>query len=460
MKKNYTKILAAVTAAAVLQIPMIPGQAGATTAVYDVLPAGGAAVWLDEGTSVYELCGVAPGGSVDLFAVGNCDYAGAGALEDPDLQVVTGALEVTDESELEDPEHFANLVIADCASYVNVRDIPSADGEIVGKLYADSVGTYLEETDGWYKISSGNCIGYVSTEYCITGDAAVERAREIGTRFAVVDTETLNVRVSPGTDATIMTMLPRGEDLLVLEEGAGEDGDWILVSCSEGEGYVHADYVKLHTEFVTAESAEEEEARLAAEAEERRLAYAAAQQTGHTAETSQQVPQATQQVSPTEETTAQQPGTPAAESLAEGQVQEAETVAETDASSRDTVPAVAASGDPLGSQVASYACQFVGNPYVYGGSSLTNGTDCSGFVMSVYKNFGISLPHSSRSDRSVGSAVEGGIANAQPGDIVCYSGHVGIYIGGGQIVHAANARSGIIISNADYMGILAVRRIF
>ncbi|MBO6149203.1 MAG: C40 family peptidase, partial [Lachnospiraceae bacterium] len=117
-------------------------------------------------------------------------------------------------------------------------------------------------------------------------------------------------------------------------------------------------------------------------------------------------------------------------------------------------------GGGSGSAVARYALQFVGNPYVYGGTSLTNGADCSGFVMSVYKNFGISLPHSSGGDRGVGSAVQGGLANAQAGDIVCYSGHVGIYIGNGQIVHASTRKTGIKVSNASYRTPVAVRRIF
>ena len=113
-----------------------------------------------------------------------------------------------------------------------------------------------------------------------------------------------------------------------------------------------------------------------------------------------------------------------------------------------------------GSTVAEFALQFVGNPYRYGGTSLTDGADCSGFVMSVYENFGVSLPHSSSGDRSVGSEVEGGLSNAQAGDIVCYSGHVGIYIGNGQIVHASTEETGIKVSEADYRTPITVRRIF
>lgn len=112
-----------------------------------------------------------------------------------------------------------------------------------------------------------------------------------------------------------------------------------------------------------------------------------------------------------------------------------------------------------GQAVADYACQFVGNPYVWGGESLTNGADCSGFVKAVYAHFGVSLPHSSYSLRSVGYAVSA--SEMQPGDIVCYEGHVAIYIGGGAIVHAASASTGIKISyNYAYRTVVAIRRIF
>ncbi|MGN0484462.1 MAG: NlpC/P60 family protein [Lachnospiraceae bacterium] len=110
-----------------------------------------------------------------------------------------------------------------------------------------------------------------------------------------------------------------------------------------------------------------------------------------------------------------------------------------------------------GQDVVNYACQFIGNPYVWGGTSLTNGADCSGFVMSVYANFGIGLPHSSAALRSCGQEV--GYANAQPGDLICYSGHVAIYMGNGQIVHAKSKADGITTGSATYRTILAVRRV-
>ncbi len=313
-------------------------------------------------------------------------------------------------------EDYSHLVIARVNDYVNVRSIPSEEGEIVGKLYDKSVGTFLEEEDGWYKIQSGNCTGYVKGEYCVTGEEANELAKEVGRRIATVTTQTLNVRKEANTDSPILGQVPIEEVLTVTEELDG----WVQVKIEEGAGYVSLDYVTLSTEFVQAESREEEKARLAREEAERQEALAASRRAREQAE---------------------------AAAAAEQQTEAAQAPAP-----------VSGSGD-LGQQVADYALQFVGNPYVYGGTSLTNGADCSGFVMSVYANFGVSLPHSASADRKKGTGV-GNIDNAIPGDIVCYSGHVGIYIGDGKIVHASNSRTGIIVSNANYDTVIDVRRIF
>lgn len=327
----------------------------------------------------------------------------------------------TEETTTEEEQDFSGLVIAQVNNYVNVRSMPSEESEIVGKLYDDSVGEYIEEKDGWYKIVSGKCEGYVKAEYCVTGDDAQKLAKEIGTTYAVVNTTTLKVRKEASTESAVLGLVPIEEELVVKEELDG----WVKIEIEEGDGYVSRDYVNLRTDFVHAESKAEEEARLAEEAREREAARAAAQ----AAEAAR------------------------AEKLVQKQ-QQNQAVVE---AAHNTVSTT--QGSDIGKAVADYALQFVGNPYVYGGTSLTNGTDCSGFVLSVYANFGVSLPHSSSAQRSRGYEV-GGIANAQPGDIVCYSGHVGIYIGNGQIVHASSAKTGIKISTATYKNILAVRRIF
>ena len=317
---------------------------------------------------------------------------------------------VAEADALAEEEEFKSLVIAQVNDYVNVRDIPSEDGEIVGKLYDESVGHFIEEENGWYKITSGNCTGYVKAEYCVTGEDAVELAREVGVRIATVTTTTLKVRQEPGTEATVLGLVPIEDELVVTEELDG----WVKVDIEEGFGYVSTEFVSLSTEFVEAESREEEEARLEKERKAREAANEAA---------------------------------------ARAQAERG------NADYKPANPVTQVSGNGTGVDVANFALQFVGNPYVYGGTSLTNGADCSGFVMSVYANFGVSLPHSSAADRNVGYDV-GGIANAQPGDIVCYSGHVAIYIGNGQIVHASTAKTGIIVSNATYRQPLCVRRIF
>ena len=122
-------------------------------------------------------------------------------------------------------------------------------------------------------------------------------------------------------------------------------------------------------------------------------------------------------------------------------------------------PVLAQQSSGMGQQVVDFALQFVGNPYEYGGTSLTDGADCSGFVMSVYEHFGISLPHSSAQLAHVGTDVGRSLSNAQPGDLICYSGHVGIYIGNGQIVHASTESTGIKVSSASYKSIKAIRRV-
>lgn len=126
-------------------------------------------------------------------------------------------------------------------------------------------------------------------------------------------------------------------------------------------------------------------------------------------------------------------------------------------SKKEETPKPTVSGSGKGADIAKFACKFVGNPYVAGGTSLTNGADCSGFVMAVYQNFGISLPRSSYSQSTVGKGVS--YSEAQPGDVIYYGGHVGIYIGNGQIVHASTERTGIKITSATYRSIITVRRI-
>lgn len=130
---------------------------------------------------------------------------------------------------------------------------------------------------------------------------------------------------------------------------------------------------------------------------------------------------------------------------------------ESSGGSKQEAPKPVSSGGGKGQDIANYACKFIGNPYVAGGTSLTNGADCSGFVMSVYKNFGISLPRSSYAQSSVGREVS--YSEAKPGDVIYYGGHVGIYIGNGQIVHASTQRTGIKITSATYRNIITVRRI-
>ena len=268
-----------------------------------------------------------------------------------DLESVTAAEEQpieTPDSENE-PEPFSligSLIVADVNDYVNIRQEPNTESEIVGKLYDDSVGNIIEISDDWFYIESGKARGYVKSEYVLTGEAAINKAEEVGIKMARVNTTTLKVRMEPSTDAKVLGLVPDGDLLQVLELTE----DFAKVSVEEGEGYISLDYVELYTENVYAESKEEEEARLKKEREEREKAIAAAN----------------------------------AAVNKKGNEGQAGTVSQTYTTDN--------SNAELGQQIVDYAVQFVGNPYVYGGTSLTNGADCSGFVQSVYADFGISLP--------------------------------------------------------------------
>ena len=251
-------------------------------------------------------------------------------------------------------------------------------------------------------IQSANVNGYVKADYVSVGNEEVIRAAS--RRVANVTTETLRVREQPTTESEIVTLVPEGDQLTVVDESI--EG-WVGVTVTEGTGYVSTEFVSLDTEYVYGETIEEIETRLQKEEEARQAALRAA----------------------------------------------ATSQAATSSNANFNYTAPSGTG---ASSVVDFASQFVGNPYVYGGTSLTSGADCSGFVMSVYAQFGVGLPHSSYAMRSVGY----GVTDMLPGDIVCYSGHVGIYAGNGTIVHAANERYGITYSSVDYMPIIAVRRIF
>lgn len=273
---------------------------------------------------------------------------------------------------------YTNLGIAQADGNINVRELPGTEAEIVGKL-PNNAGCEIIGTDGeWTQIESGKVKGYVKSEYLLTGEAAIAKAQEVKQTVATVTTTTLYVRDEANTDSHVITMMPEGEELEVLEVLDG----WVKINVDSDEGYVSSDYVSIATEL------------------------------------------------------------PKAQTMTE--VRYGQGVSDVRVS------------------LVSYATQFVGNPYVWGGTSLTRGADCSGFVLSVFANYGISLPHSSKAQANCGTKIAA--SDAQPGDLFFYGNgssinHVAIYIGGGRVVHASSPKSGIKISGAYYRTPVKVVRV-
>ena len=273
---------------------------------------------------------------------------------------------------------YTNLGIAQADGNINVREVPGTEAEIVGKL-PNNAGCEIIGTDGeWTQIESGKVKGYIKSEYLLTGEAAIAKAQEVKQTVATVTTTTLYVRDEANTDSHVITMMPEGEELEVLEVLDG----WVKINVDSDEGYVSSDYVSIATEL------------------------------------------------------------PKAQTMTE--VRYGQGVSDVRVS------------------LVSYATQFVGNPYVWGGTSLTRGADCSGFVLSVFANYGISLPHSSKAQANCGTKIAA--SDAQPGDLFFYGNgssinHVAIYIGGGRVVHASSPKSGIKISGAYYRTPVKVVRV-
>lgn len=336
-----------------------------------------------------------------------------------------------------DRTDYDKMAVAQVSDYVNIRKKPNENAEQLGKLYSNSVATVIRKKGDWYKIKSGSVVGYVKSDFVVVGDE--DLVKSVGVQIAKVNTTTLKVRSKASQKSEVLTLVPDGEELEVASMKAYDDG-WVKVTVDDGKGYVSSDYVDISREYTYAESKAEEEARLAIEQarlEAEEAARRAQEEAANSASSSGTSSQST------------------SSSTGTGSSSSTGTSSSSGTSSAPAVSSTSGSGQ----SVVNYASQFLGNPYVYGGSSLTGGTDCSGFVMSVYAHFGVSLPHSSSALRSVGYAVS--YDSMQPGDILCYSGHVAIYAGGNTVIHASNPADGIkYTSPANYRPVLAVRRIF
>ena len=383
--------------------------------------------------------------------------------KDADVHVRKDVLSAeADRSSLEQ-EHVPELAVAAPNVYLNIHTDASLGSEVIGKLYNNDVAKILQDNGGeWVKIKSGKLVGYVLGEYLVKGEEAQLLSELVKKNVAVVSNDEEEVEVhSYKGDAGVMMTVATGEQIDVTEDMENETDGWIEVDTEQGTGYVRSDEVSVTDSYPVAETTQEQHERLE-NATVKDIADDAQSKADKASEVAEAAAEKAQEAvsivedEDAEPTKAEEKAAITAQAVADFAQAAADNTQETADIAKEDMQK---HGAETGQAVADFALQFVGNPYVWGGSSLTNGTDCSGFTMSVFANFGVGLPHYDAAQRGYGIGIDS-IADARPGDLICFYGHVGIYIGDGMMVHAANARDGIKVSRADYRAIATIRRIF
>ncbi|MFR1832918.1 MAG: NlpC/P60 family protein [Lachnospiraceae bacterium] len=391
---------------------------------------------------------------------------------------------------------YENVAVSQVSGYVNVRSEASTNGQIVGKIYNNCAATITETVSGeggtWYRIQSGSVTGYVKAQYFVTGAAAEALAKEVGVEYATINTASLRLRKEPNLTSETLTLLSQGARYEVL----GTENNFAKLAVdTDLTGYVSMDYIKTAVEFQQAVSLEEEAAKQAEEERRRQEAEAAINELNAVlnAETAGGSQSQTNNSSGQSATTAvgvngtiaanpmgsgndvsarvpvlQTQGTPAKSGNSSSQGNSGATVPAgpggSGSSGAGNIQGPGVSYGPGGNAsdkvvsatrtaVVAYAKQFLGNPYVYGGTSLTDGADCSGFTMSIYKHFGIDIGRTSRDQADKGREISQ--SEMQPGDLLFYASgdyinHVSMYVGGGQVIHSSTPATGITLAPVDY----------
>jgi cell wall-associated NlpC family hydrolase len=347
---------------------------------------------------------------------------------------------------LERVSPFDGLAFSNTEDYVNIRSSWNTESDVVGKLYRGAMAQVLVKGQNWTKIKSGSVEGYILNDYLVYDDqGATKFENETITKKIKATCVTLNVREGMNTDAKIKVQIGEHEQKEIVKEY----DDWfeILISNDNGvkeTGFVHKDYVDVVYQYKKAISKEEEEAKEAARQEEI-SAQRPNRPTGNTSSNS------------SNSSGSSNSGNNSSNSSSSGS---------SNSGSSNSTNTGSSQNSSLGNKIANFALQFVGNPYRWGGTSLNNGADCSGFVSSIYKNYGYSIPRTSSDQaRGAGRSITPSYSNLQAGDLLFYGdrsgrvNHVALYTGDGRVVHASNYKDGIKTNRWNYRTPLYARRV-